>query len=232
MSAAYSISEPTPGTEAEPIGRVLSETAPAFSWPKLAQILGAVAHAMSRDDSRYNMVGVYLERDGAFLVATATDGHRLAQARAEIPLDLGDEGRIISADDVARILSEAKRLAKSNRGLADTGGIGGWDGTALRLGIVGEESTLVLRPIEGTFPNYRQVIPKEENLSTPVGFSGAYLAQAAAELGKLAPKRLATPIKIRLSVLPDGSPNALAPCRIDAIGDEIEAFTIIMPQRP
>ena len=221
MSAAYSI-EPTPGTE----------PTPAFSWPKLAQILGTVAHAMSRDDSRYNLRGVYLERDGAFLVATATDGHRLAQARAEIPLDLGDEGRIVSADDVARILAESKRLTKANRGLAESGGIGGWDGTALRLGIVSEESTLVLRPIEGTFPNYRQVIPAEDKLGAPVGFSGAYLAQAAAELGKLAPKRLATPIKIRLSVLPDGRPNALAPCRIDASGDGIEAFEIVMPQRP
>jgi DNA polymerase-3 subunit beta len=221
MSAAYS-SEPTPETE----------PTPNFSWPQLARLLGTIAHAMSRDDSRYNLRGVYLERDGAFLVATATDGHRLAQARAELPLDLGDKGRILSADDVARILSEAKRLAKSNRGLAESGGIGGWDGTALRLGIVSEESTLVLRPIDGEFPNYRQVIPAEDKLGAPVWFNGAYLAQAAAELGKLAPKRLATPIKIRLSVLPDGRPNALAPCRIDAIGDEIEAFTIIMPQRP
>lgn len=139
-------------------------TLPEFSPEKTVPIPSAILSAMiertmyaaSVDETRYNLNGVYLEvlseTDEIRLVAT--DGHRLACVDRAIEGDvsalasgviiprkgLGELKRLVDEDDA----EEIELAFANNSGLARKGDV-----------------TLVMRLIEGEFPNYNQVIPKE-----------------------------------------------------------------------
>jgi DNA polymerase-3 subunit beta len=116
-------------------------------------------YAASVDETRYNLNGVYFERlaDSDKTRMVATDGHRLAIVDRALGSNLDglDTGVIIPRKGLA----ELKRLLDEE----DTDEFEmGFDGNSslVRKGDV----TLVMRLIEGEFPNYRQVIPKEANI--------------------------------------------------------------------
>jgi DNA polymerase-3 subunit beta len=147
------------GTAAEEYP-TLPEFSPEKTIPVSADMLSTMIertmYAASLDETRYNLNGVYLEvlGDSGEIRLVATDGHRLACVDREIE---GDSGALASGVIIPRKgLGELKRLVDepdaeeielafaSNSGLARKG-----------------EVTLVMRLIEGEFPNYRQVIPSE-----------------------------------------------------------------------
>ncbi|MBW2496250.1 MAG: DNA polymerase III subunit beta [Deltaproteobacteria bacterium] len=147
------------GTAAEEYP-TLPEFSPEKTIPVSAEMLSTMIertmYAASLDETRYNLNGVYLEvlGDSGEIRLVATDGHRLACVDREIE---GDAGALASGVIIPRKgLGELKRLVDepdaeeielafaSNSGLARKG-----------------EVTLVMRLIEGEFPNYRQVIPSE-----------------------------------------------------------------------
>ena len=127
----------------------------------LKEIIEKTAVAISADETRYNLSGAYFENagDGRIRVV-ATDGHRLAVAEKEVAgagLDISQKGCIVPRKGV----QEFKKMAEEA------------DGT-LQLGFMESRAILkkgnmvvVVRLIEGEFPDYRQVIPKaSENLIT------------------------------------------------------------------
>jgi DNA polymerase-3 subunit beta len=142
-------------------------TLPAFASGKtvpvqavlLQQMIEQTMYAASVDETRYNLNGVYFERlaDSDKTRMVATDGHRLAIVDRALGSNLDglDTGVIIPRKGLA----ELKRLLDEE----DTDEFEmGFDGNSslVRKGDV----TLVMRLIEGEFPNYRQVIPKEANI--------------------------------------------------------------------
>lgn len=139
-------------------------TLPALSPRKTAQVQAAVLsnmiertmYAASLDETRYNLNGVYLEvlPDSGKIRMVATDGHRLALADRALAEDAaGLTGGVIIP---RKGLAELKRLADEDDADEIELAFEGNSGLA-RKGSV----TLVMRLIEGDFPNYRQVIPKE-----------------------------------------------------------------------
>jgi len=122
----------------------------------LSQMIERTMYAASADETRYNLNGVYLETlpDAGKLRMVATDGHRLAYVDRALGADLvGLQTGVIVP---RKGLAELKRLVDEED--ADEVEIGFEGNSALvRKGDV----TLVMRLIEGEFPNYRQVIPKE-----------------------------------------------------------------------
>jgi len=139
-------------------------TLPTFSPRKTVQVQAAVLanmiertmYAASVDETRYNLNGVHLEvlPDSGKIRMVATDGHRLALADRALAEDatgltsgviiprkgLAELKRLVDEDDA----DEIDLAFEGNSGLARKGHV-----------------TLVMRLIEGEFPNYRQVIPKE-----------------------------------------------------------------------
>ena len=122
----------------------------------LGSMIERTLYAASMDETRYNLNGVYLEvlEETGRIRMVATDGHRLSlidRTPGEDVSALGG-GVIIPRKG----LSELKRLVdedeieeielgfEANHGLARRGRV-----------------TLSMRLIEGEFPNYDQVIPKE-----------------------------------------------------------------------
>jgi DNA polymerase-3 subunit beta len=122
----------------------------------LSQMIERTMYATCADETRYNLNGVFVEvlPDVGKLRMVATDGHRLACVDRAIAEGLDDlpAGIIIPRKGLA----ELKRLVDED------------DADEIELGFEGNSGlvrkgdvTLAMRLIEGEFPNYRQVIPKE-----------------------------------------------------------------------
>jgi len=107
--------------------------------------------AASTDETRYNINGVFLERVDNTLKMTATDGHRLAliEKRSEELSSLSG-GVILPRKGVA----ELRKLFEEKEGTFQIG-------FTKTYCIVRKDNTvLVVRLIDGDFPDYRQVLPE------------------------------------------------------------------------
>lgn len=115
-------------------------------------------YAASLDETRYNLNGVYFEvvpAEGK-LRMVATDGHRLAL----VDRTIGTQASGLASGVIIprKGLAELKRLVDEDDADEIELGFEGNNGLA-RKGDV----TLVMRLIEGEFPNYKQVIPKSSD---------------------------------------------------------------------
>jgi len=121
----------------------------------LSAMIERTMYAASADETRYNLNGVYFEvlRDTGKIRLVATDGHRLAYVDRVIAADLS--GLSSGVIFPRKGLSELKRLVDEEDADEVELGFEGNNGVARR-----GEVTLLMRLIEGEFPNYRQVLPK------------------------------------------------------------------------
>ena len=128
---------------------------------ELATMLSNVSYAQSTDETRYILNGVYFNFKEGKLTLVATDGRRLALVGKEISVPSGSAGAIIlPAKTVAELLrllgkGEKLKIAFNERRAAfliDTGK----DTSGLTDSIY-----LFSKVVEGNYPNYQQVIPKE-----------------------------------------------------------------------
>lgn len=128
---------------------------------ELATMLGNVSYAQSTDETRYILNGVYFNFKDGKLALVATDGRRLALVSKEMSVPANSAGAIIlPAKTVAELLrllgkGEKLKIAFNERRAAfqiDTGK----DSSGLTDSIY-----LFSKVVEGNYPNYQQVIPKE-----------------------------------------------------------------------
>lgn len=132
----------------------------------LLDMIERTAFAVSTDETRYNLNGVYFEPSAEALRLVATDGHRLSLVERKVGATFGLKRGVIlpkkGLQEVRKLLSEAAEGAE--------------DKAETKLGFV-ENSAIVRRPgvvlsmrlIEGLFPDYRQVIPKGGEKSVKLG---------------------------------------------------------------
>jgi DNA polymerase III subunit beta len=117
----------------------------------LRDMLRKTAYAVSNDETRYMLNGVFMGLKGDKITVVATDGRRLALMEHDIEIPKGAEAELILP---TKAVNELEHL------LADKGDV------KLSIGenqIVFEldGTTLASKLIEGTYPNFRQVIPTE-----------------------------------------------------------------------
>lgn len=120
----------------------------------LAQMIERTLFCVSTDDNRHNLSGIYCEAPNPkTLRMVATDGHRLAMCERTFDADIQiAQGVIVPRkgfQELRRVLADDKD-AEVQLGFSQTSGV-------LKTGAV-ELST---RLVEGSFPDYRQVIPKQ-----------------------------------------------------------------------
>lgn len=130
-----------------------------FSVPAkdFKEMINQVVFAVSDDETRYFMNGVYLEKSEAGLVMVATDGRRLAFVKRDLEGTIPDFKGVIVPPKVLSLVS--KRAA--DEGLIEIAVTE--KNIFLRFGSYKISSVL----IEGQFPNYQKVIPeKQKNLVT------------------------------------------------------------------
>ncbi|OIO80782.1 MAG: DNA polymerase III subunit beta [Candidatus Omnitrophica bacterium CG12_big_fil_rev_8_21_14_0_65_43_15] len=117
----------------------------------LKNMLNMTMFAASRDEVRYILNGVLFSLKGSILRLVATDGRRLALAEKQIKTGREFTRSAIvpnkAAQELGRILQEegtVKIIFADNQ-----------------LIFKAQDAVLITRQIEGEFPNYEQVIPKE-----------------------------------------------------------------------
>ncbi len=119
----------------------------------LRQLIEQTQYATARENTRYAINGVLLEREGNKLCVVATDGHRLALARGPYE-PTGDEsgGSAIippkALNMLMSLLDDPEQAVRVR--IADSQIIFGTD-----------NATLWSNLVEGNFPPYKDVIPKD-----------------------------------------------------------------------
>lgn len=156
----------------------------------LATMIKKVGRAVSRDETRAVLTGVLLVVEGATIRMVATDSYRLAIDEVMLEEPTGDQLEVIVP---GRALDEAIKMASA------TGE------ESVRLGVSENQivfefgrTTFVTRRIEGTFPNYRQLIPKPSDEDTVLTASTEEIIAAVKRVSVLAMQ--STPIRLTVSV--------------------------------
>lgn len=196
-----------------------------FSMPakQFADLIERTQFAISNEETRYYLNGIFfhtIEVDGALKMrAATTDGHRMARAETEAPSgSAGMPGIIVPRKTVAE-------LQKLLDGAEDDVAIELSD-TKIRftLGAV----ILMSKLIEGTFPDYERVTPKNNTLEMVVdraGFATAVdrVSTIASDRGGKAVKLKVVEGQLELSVTnPDhGTASEEMPVEFEVEGFEI-----------
>jgi len=134
---------------------------PAFSVPQktLKALLSQVSFAMAVHDIRYYLNGILFVAEGKQLSLVATDGHRLAFASATLDVEVPRQEVILPRKTVLemqRLLSDAEGAIEmqfaNNQAKFSFGGM-----------------EFVTKLVEGKFPDYNRVIPKNHKNGVTLG---------------------------------------------------------------
>jgi len=120
--------------------------------------------AASSDDGRPVLTGVLTQLEGEKLTLAATDGHRLAVK----VIKATSEGEV-GEDGANSVIIPARALTELSRVLKGDGTVEMWLGRSRNhvfFTVPGVE--VMSRLIEGTYPNYSQVIPEQSNTTITV----------------------------------------------------------------
>jgi len=121
------------------------------SQESLGRLIEKTHFSMAQQDVRYYLNGMLLEAGGAYLRAVATDGHRLALCQADLGSEKFDEQQVIVP---RKGVMELQRLMSGEGQLNIELG-----SNHIRIQLDGIRFTSKL--IDGRFPEYDRVIPKE-----------------------------------------------------------------------
>ncbi len=121
--------------------------------PSLRRLIRGTAFAVSNEESRPILNGVYWELADMRMTMVGTNGHRLARMRVGAAVAHGSSGNFIVPPAA---LAHVERLFDGDGELAV--GRGG-----NHLGFRSANQEVYTRLIEGTYPNYEQVIPKDND---------------------------------------------------------------------
>ena len=135
---------------------------------ELIQMLKNVSYAQSLNEERYMLKGVYFLFSEEELALVATDGRRLAVTKRAMDEKAKSGGEFIlpssSVSELERMpnLGNSVRVSFTDRQVAFEMKVGNADGDDKETtnGFV-ESIYLVSKVVEGKYPNYKQVIPKD-----------------------------------------------------------------------
>ena len=134
---------------------------PAFSVPQktLKNLLEQVSFAMAVHDIRYYLNGILFVAEGKQLSLVATDGHRLAFSSALLDVEVPRQEVILprkTVIELQRLLSDAEGAIEMQ--FANNQAKFSFDGMEF-----------VTKLVEGKFPDYNRVIPKNHQNSITLG---------------------------------------------------------------
>ncbi len=123
---------------------------------ELQHLIDRTSFAMAQQDVRYFLNGMLLEVNGDHVRAVATDGHRLAMCTLE---------NSVGAEEMKQVIVPRKGVVELGRMLAESE-------QPVRVSIGKNQLTatqgqysLTSKLVDGRFPDYEKVIPKEGGIS-------------------------------------------------------------------
>ncbi len=148
-----------------PLVQEAADFGPAFSVPQkaLKDLINQVHFAMAVHDIRYYLNGILFVAEGKSLTLVATDGHRLALAQATLGVEIPKQEVILPRKTVL----ELQRLLKDDKDSADGLIEMRFAGNQAKFSFSGME--FVTKLVEGKFPDYNRVIPKNHKNVVTLG---------------------------------------------------------------
>jgi DNA polymerase-3 subunit beta len=138
------------------------------------RLIDKTKFAMSNEETRYYLNGVYFHLSNGKLRAVATDGHRLASVQNDAPQgSAGMPGIIIprkAVNEIGKLLENQNEVSVA---LSET-----------KIKINAGRVELLSKVVDGTFPDYSRVIP--ENNSKMVTVSSALFNEAVDRVSTIA----------------------------------------------
>jgi len=143
------------------------QTLPADTFPDLAEgkydatfeidlaaLFAPTTFAISTEETRWYLNGVFFKGDGSKFTAVATDGHRLSKHVRDVGEDTFDSftGIIVPRKTVSVLPKSTVNLSVSDS----------------KIRVVAGDFVLVSKLVDGTFPDYERVIPKDNDLVVTV----------------------------------------------------------------
>lgn len=149
--------------EYPPMPKFKDEKKVSIKQETVKGMMKKTSFAISTDESRYVLNGIFMSLKDHKLTMVATDGRRLALVDEEVDVNEQSQGEFIVP---------AKAVNELNRLLQPTGEVEiryGDNQAAFHLKDEKGFSVLILtKLIEGNYPNYRQVIPGEAKERVPM----------------------------------------------------------------
>ena len=128
-----------------------------FDGKILKEMIRKTFFSVSPDETRQALNGLLLESEGDSVNLVGTDGHRLAMISRPVKSNVA-KGENLSFLLPKKALSELLKLMEDED---ETFGFSSQDN---HLAFICGKQVIVSRKIDGKFPNYRQVIPGDNNL--------------------------------------------------------------------
>lgn len=117
----------------------------------LRRLIESTSFSMAQQDVRYYLNGMLFELSSSCVATVATDGHRLALARAEVALDLADAKQCIvprkGVMELVRLLGDSDEPVELM-----------FSSTHMKM--ISPEFTFTSKLVDGKFPDYNRVLPK------------------------------------------------------------------------
>ena len=163
--------------EFPPLPKFKDDKKVSLTQETIRGMLKKTSFAVSTDESRYVLNGIYISLKDGKMTLVATDGRRLALVDEEVELSEKSTGEFIvpakAVNELTRLLqatgevelkfgeNQASFALKSEKGLS---------------------VLLITKLIEGNYPNYKQVIPGEAKERIPLGREELLSALRRAEI--------------------------------------------------
>lgn len=126
----------------------------------LREMIEKTAFSISTDETKYNLNGIYFQRESTDtdtrLMMVATDGHRLALVRKSLAVPAIEElekGVILPRKGI----TELRKVTDEGEGAIQLGF------TENNAVIMRDKTVVVMRLVDGDFPDYNRVIPPQQS---------------------------------------------------------------------
>lgn len=165
-----------PADEYPPLPAAQKGTSLSVSARKFRDAVNATIFAASSEEARGAvLMGTLLEIEGNSLTMVATDGYRLAKSQTTLEAGItGSEKYIVPSRalaEAARNLGSAERVEMTALGAQNN-----------QLSLTAENTAIVVRLVDGQYPNYGQVIPQKFDRSITVNTARLISGLRRAEL--------------------------------------------------
>ena len=176
----------------------------------LLDAISRVAFAAATEDSRPVLTGIKVEIEGDNFTFAAADGFRLAVYKGKLAEPLSEDTEIIIP---ARSLQEISRLVSGSRELVEFTVTSNKSAALFRLA----DTEIVTQLLQGTFPNYSQLIPESHDNRATMNRGDL---SSAARSASIFARDGSGIVRIMVDASPDGGPGKLSiSSRAEEVGD-------------
>ena len=122
----------------------------------ISEMIESTIFSISNDETKFNLTGIFIKNDDNKLIFVSTDGHRLSLIQRNIENNLNNkfkEGFILPKKGIFEIRKLLEHVEENVLiGISDN-----------NFSVKNENTTLIMRMVDGDFPDYKRVIPEKGN---------------------------------------------------------------------